>query len=333
METADASVGDEEPMFSAAHIAAMEDDDGGIPVIDDMMEALTPWRTGDLGCVSIRRAGEFSASEGETGKTTDPHVLAEAERKRVADERAAEEKAYRSRASLVLIQLIQAAIERRESLLREMGEEPGLPAGRNVKAVQHRGNSASVGRLALEPYTDQALAREDLDSVDLNTARVDMSELLPRPAAEHRGAGAATARAAAAAAGAGVGTGALLESADGDASVYSYYDDPDGDSNSHYTCVALPPRHTNTHNTHNTHLRLSLFQSPACPARLSPTGRRLPVPHTTSFHTLTRRLPWRALTPPRVLRCSPRLRPAGMSRTTPRGAPTNPQLRPSHPPC
>ena len=273
METADASVGDEEPMFSAAQIAAMEDDDGGIPVIDDMMEALTPWRTGDLGCVSIRRAGEFSASEGETGKTTDPHVLAEAERKRVADERAAEEKAYRSRASLVLIQLIQAAIERRESLLREMGEEPGLPAGRNVKAVQHRGNSASVGRLALEPYTDQALAREDLDSVDLNTARVDMSELLPRPAAEHRGAGAATARAAAAAAGAGVGTGALLESADGDASVYSYYDDPDGDSNSHYTCVALPPRLPPAHNTHTTHTTRTC----ACPS-----SSRQPAPPVSS---------------------------------------------------
>ena len=217
-------------------MAAMEDEDGGIPVIDDLMESLTPWRTGDLGCLSIRRAGEFSSSEGETGKTTDPHILAEAERQRAADERAAEEKAHRSRASLVLIQLIQSAIERREALLREMGEEPGLPAGRNVQAVQHRGNGAAVGRLALEPYTDQALAREDLDSVDLNAARVDMSELLPRPAAEHRGPATATARAASAAQGAGLGTGhLLLDGTDGDASVYSYYDDADGDNHSHYT--------------------------------------------------------------------------------------------------
>ena len=39
-----------------------------------------------------------------------------------------------------------------------------------------------IGRLALEDFTDQALAREELAPVDLAAARVDMSELLPRNA-------------------------------------------------------------------------------------------------------------------------------------------------------
>jgi len=39
-----------------------------------------------------------------------------------------------------------------------------------------------VGRLALEEYPDQALASEELAAVDLASARVDMSELLPRNA-------------------------------------------------------------------------------------------------------------------------------------------------------
>ena len=101
-------------------------------------------------------------------------MIAEAERIRAEEEAANEAKLAKSRASLALIQLIQSAIERREALLRQMGEEPGLPAS------QAGGNSARtpVSRLALERHVDQALAREDLESVDLAAARLDMSELL-----------------------------------------------------------------------------------------------------------------------------------------------------------
>ena len=62
---------------------------------------------------------------------------------------------------------------------------------------------------------------KNVDSVDLNAARVDMSELLPRPAAEHRGPATATVRAASAAQGAGLGTAPrLLDGADGEVRGY-----------------------------------------------------------------------------------------------------------------
>ena len=53
---------------------AVSDDDyeSDFPIIGDLLESLTPWRTGDLGCVSIRREGDFSVNEEETGMTEDP---------------------------------------------------------------------------------------------------------------------------------------------------------------------------------------------------------------------------------------------------------------------
>ena len=210
---------------------AVSDDDyeSDFPIIGDLLESLTPWRTGDLGCVSIRREGDFSVNEEETGMTEDPQVIAEAERIRAEEEAANEAKLAKSRASLALIQLIQSAIERREALLRQMGEEPGLPAS------QAGGNSARtpVSRLALERHVDQALAREDLESVDLAAARLDMSELLPRAAADPRySAAAGKAAGAAALADASTGKGTYIDEPE---SVYSYYDDYDGAS--HYTCA------------------------------------------------------------------------------------------------
>ena len=84
---------------------AVSDDDyeSDFPIIGDLLESLTPWRTGDLGCVSIRREGDFSVNEEETGMTEDPQVIAEAERIRAEEEAANEAKLAKSRASLALI--------------------------------------------------------------------------------------------------------------------------------------------------------------------------------------------------------------------------------------
>ena len=172
----------------------------GMGLVDDFVQALSPWTTGDLGCVALKREGDYYIKD-ETGATAGqapPITKKEAEELAAQNLFLAEEKQAKNAPSLVLIDLIQTAIDRREMLLRKMGEEPGLPAGAGplvseATAAAQRGTP--LGRLALEEYTDQALAREDLESVDLAAARLDMSELLPREASDPEYA--ATARAAA----------------------------------------------------------------------------------------------------------------------------------------
>lgn len=75
--------------------------------------------------------------------------------------------------SLALIRVLETAIKRREDALRALGDEPGVPTTRVA------GGGTPIGRLALEPYTDQALAKEGLESLELHNARVDMTDLLP----------------------------------------------------------------------------------------------------------------------------------------------------------
>ena len=169
--------------FEEAPPTAIPEPFGG-GLIDDFVQSLTPWRTGDLGCIQVRHArenpqGGRHEEHEETGATDgEPAVL--------AAKAVSSEYTIASRQSLVLIQLIQAAIEKRESLLRKLGEQAGLPAGVGLDTpkgeLAQRG--VAVGRLAFEKFTDQALAREELEPVDLLAARIDMSELLPRVAGD-----------------------------------------------------------------------------------------------------------------------------------------------------
>jgi hypothetical protein len=124
-------------------------------------------------------------------------------------------------------------------LLRELGESTGTPADHlgtlgAAKAQKVAALSAPlgtpIGRLALEEYPDQALAREELAAVDLAAARVDMSELLPRNAFDpsYATATAAHAQRSAASMGSFLSVRPTGQDAGGDYS-YSYYSyDDDG---------------------------------------------------------------------------------------------------------
>ena len=152
---------------------------------DDLADSLAPWRTADLGCIAIRNIPKDVPDEvlhpDDTGPTSEAGRLKLAQKAHLDAE-----KQQKARSSLALIQLIQAAIDRREALLREIGEHVGTPVDDNARAralaAEAGGVGTPIGRLALEEYTDQALAREELAPVDLAAARVDMSELLPRNA-------------------------------------------------------------------------------------------------------------------------------------------------------
>jgi hypothetical protein len=147
--------------------------------LHDLADSLSPWRTADLGCVALR-----SSCGDETGRT-----LTAAEQQHLREKKAAEDaKAESMQQSVELIEMIQAAIGRREAMLRAMGEDPGLPGdgGPQVEAALAAARRAHIGRLALEELTDQALAREELAPADLIAARVDMSELLPQRATDVR---------------------------------------------------------------------------------------------------------------------------------------------------
>lgn len=85
--------------------------------------------------------------------------------------------------SLALIELLQKAIKRREQALHQLRDEPGAPASRSF------GMGSPISRLALDPYTDAALASEDLGGFRVEGARVDMTDLLPKYALETDGFG------------------------------------------------------------------------------------------------------------------------------------------------
>jgi len=85
--------------------------------------------------------------------------------------------------SLALIELLQKAITRREQALHQLRDEPGVPASRSF------GMGSPISRLALDPYTDAALASEDLGGFRVEGARVDMTDLLPKYALETDGFG------------------------------------------------------------------------------------------------------------------------------------------------
>ena len=152
--------------------------------------------TGDLGCIAVKREGNYSANETDLTTRQKPRITKREATKLANNLFLSEEMKVKNASSLVLVELIQAAIHRREALLRTMGEEPGLPAGSLVSVATAAAQRCTpLRRLALEEFTDQALAREDLESADLASARLDMAELLPFRAADPEYA--ATARAAA----------------------------------------------------------------------------------------------------------------------------------------
>ena len=151
-------------------------------ILDDLADSLAPWRTADLGCIAVRKVATEQPLTADEFESTGPTSLAEREEaaKKAREEAARQE---RGRSSLALIQLIQAAIERRETLLRDLGEGAGTPAEQAGAApAGAAAGTTPVGRLALEEFPDQALAREELAAIDLAAARVDMAELLPRNA-------------------------------------------------------------------------------------------------------------------------------------------------------
>jgi hypothetical protein len=127
----------------------------------DLADSFDPFKTGDMGCVAVRKVplgglqAECASPTRRPGPEPRPEVVA-AERQ-----------------SLALITLIQLAIDRREQALRDLGEEISFQC-----SAAAFGDGTPIGRLAIEPFTDQALAREDLESADLIDARVDMTELL-----------------------------------------------------------------------------------------------------------------------------------------------------------
>ena len=96
-------------------------------IFDDLADSLAPWRTADLGCIAVRKVATEQPLTADEFESTGPTSLAEREEaaKKAREEAARQE---RGRSSLALIQLIQAAIERRETLLRDLGEGAGTPA-------------------------------------------------------------------------------------------------------------------------------------------------------------------------------------------------------------
>ena len=212
--------------------------------LDDLADSLAPWRTADLGCIAVRKVSQGGVLHDDTGPTS---LAAREEAARRAQEE--QEKQSRGRGSLALIQLIQTAIERREKLLRELGESIGTPADHMTAVGADKAQAAAnargapistpIGRLALEDFPDQALAREELAPVDLAAARVDMSELLPRNAFDPDYANATTSHAqrSAASMGSFLGMRPADQAPGGGASSYSYYtydDAPGGYSGEEY---------------------------------------------------------------------------------------------------
>ena len=130
-------------------------------IFDDLADSLAPWRTADLGCIAVRKVATEQPLTADEFESTGPTSLAEREEaaKKAREEAARQE---RGRSSLALIQLIQAAIERRETLLRDLGEGAGTPAEQAGAApAGAAAGTTPVGRLALEEFPDQALAREE----------------------------------------------------------------------------------------------------------------------------------------------------------------------------
>ena len=127
----------------------------------DLADTFDPIRMGDMGCVAVRKVPPNGSQAGRASPARrpgpEPHPeVREAERQ-----------------SRALITLIQTAIERRERALRDLGEETSVQS--STAAI---GDCNLIGRLAIQPFTDQVLAREDIEPADLVDARVDVTELL-----------------------------------------------------------------------------------------------------------------------------------------------------------
>ena len=137
------------------------------PFLSDLADSFDPLATGDLGCVSVRyvRADGTGEPTGETLSERRVPIGATGRLPARAKKKKSPEVAAAERRSLALIQLMQAAIAKRENALLKRSD-----SARDV---------AGIGRLALLNYGDQDLAREDIEETDLDTARVDMTELLP----------------------------------------------------------------------------------------------------------------------------------------------------------
>lgn len=211
---------------------------GELGFFDDLADSLSPWRTADLGCVAVRKVPkDLRNGIPSIGEETGPTSAAARQALALKAQQDAERQ-LKCKSSLALIQLIQAAIERRETLLAQMGESIGTPVDAARALAQ-----MSIGRLALEDYTDQALAREELAPVDLAAARVDMSELLPRKAYDPGYAHATAAHAQRSAASMGSFLGMRpTGSANGDSySYYGYDDAPEGYGSYGYYDAAQKP--------------------------------------------------------------------------------------------
>ena len=154
-------------------------------MLDDFFDSLRPLKSGDFGFFAIEYEDEDSLPEQKTDGSDKTANIAD---QAIGLAHTKEEQRVRE-----TINLVMAGIKERERALAAMGDE-GSVYGRHVgKLDRQHTNGATigaqmiadsritgqVGRLAIAPMTDQALAREDLGAWDLAIARIDMSDLLP----------------------------------------------------------------------------------------------------------------------------------------------------------
>lgn len=153
-----------------------------IPFLSDLGDALTPFKTGDYGVFEYRWCDEdeFEAAPADIPWTSHANTSAAV---RAIEAQPEPAMSLEMQQSLQLIPMIQRAIERREAALRNVQASDAaramLSGPTGSRSSRRNPNYEVLGRLALEPYTDQALAKEDMAEADLLNSRVDMTDLLP----------------------------------------------------------------------------------------------------------------------------------------------------------
>jgi len=144
-------------------------------VFDDMHDSLMPLMSGDFGFFGV----EYHDNDEEDQALKETGRKGEGNEEEVV-QASSDEDLHRTR---ILIEMLQGAIDARETKLREE-----MAQGR-IRTVTFKGSGVPplpqqhgqpIGRLALEPYPDQLLAREGLEAFDLHMhRRIDMTDLLP----------------------------------------------------------------------------------------------------------------------------------------------------------
>uniref|UniRef100_A0A7S2BSV4 Uncharacterized protein n=1 Tax=Haptolina brevifila TaxID=156173 RepID=A0A7S2BSV4_9EUKA len=156
-------------------------------LLSDLSDSLTPLRTGDYGMFEFRWCNEeeFESElvpwKAGAAERNDAAELKDAELARMMKPGSTPEMLQ----SAELIEQIQAAITCREAALRNPQTSDTMQGmlkdtfTKPGKKVLGPGHTQILGRLALEPFADQELAKENMEDVDLANARIDMTDLLP----------------------------------------------------------------------------------------------------------------------------------------------------------